>query len=84
MEKTLIEIFREQAMKNVEITISIPVTRKYSVPMILELVRETLEDRFSEMDDIGNNGDETIADTYGFGGNTITLTTGGYVSEICL
>jgi hypothetical protein len=72
------------AMKTVEINISIPVTRKHSALMILDLVKETLEDRFSEMDDIGNDGDETVADTHGFGGNTITLTTGGHTSEICL
>lgn len=72
-------------MKTVEINISIPVhERKYSTSMILSLIRETLEDRFSEIEDIGNDEDETCADVYGFGGNTITCTCNDEVEEICL
>lgn len=71
-------------MTNVEINLTIPVNPGHSPYTILEMIRETLEDRFSEIDDIGNEGEETVADTHGFGGNTITLTMGEHVEEICL
>jgi hypothetical protein len=71
-------------MKTVEINISIPVNPGHSPCLILQLIRETLEDRFSELDDIGNEDEETVADTHGFGGNTILLTCGKCFEEICL
>jgi hypothetical protein len=73
-------------MKTVEINISIPVsdTVSHSPLLILRLISETLEDRFSEINDTGNEEEETVADTHGFGGNTLTLTTGDHVVEICL
>lgn len=73
-------------MKTVEINISIPIsdTVSHSPSLILRLIAETLEDRLSELDDMGDEEEATVADTHGFGGNTLTLTTGYYVEEICL
>jgi hypothetical protein len=76
-------------MDTVEINISIPINKGASAELILRLIRDTLEERFQEVDDIGNELDdgetETIADTHGFGGNTITLyAEDSFVEEICL
>jgi len=71
-------------MKTVEITISIPVGEKHSPQLILDLVAETLSERFEEIDSDSGDGDETVADMHGFGGNTITVSCGKIVNEICL
>lgn len=73
-------------MKSIEINISIPLSehKDPSPEDILKLVAETLEERFSEIDAVGNADEETVADRHGFGGNTITLSCGGLVEEVCL
>lgn len=73
--------------RDVTIKVTIPLPYRHDAEGILHLVTETLEDRFSEVDDPSlSDGatNETVADRYGFGGNTILLACEDYTEEIRL
>jgi hypothetical protein len=73
-------------MKTIDITVSIPFRddTRPSPQLILKAIAELLHDGLSEIDRDGWDDYTTVADMLGFGGNTLTLTTGDLVEEVCL
>lgn len=82
LPKHIQELREEKKIRTVDVTVSIPVSEDASPFLILKLLAETIENRVSEIDD--SDGDVTVADVHGFGGNTITLTCGDQIEEVCL
>lgn len=73
-------------MRTLEINISIPFWdhARPSPGIILKSIAEILQDGLSEIDPQGWDEHVTVADMLDFGGNTLTLTTGDLVEEVCL